>query len=161
MNTIMYAPTARRLEVAIITFFALTLLSLFVVYAIDPSIYLQTLKLTSSPRDPYPWPATLFLLCLVIFIGSMIIGVLRHWRWLFWLLLGAFSASILQFPAELLQISGVLPMSAPLWYSLFRLVVAAFEVGLAFWMIRIYRHRGVWAMGHKNARKIKASDFSQ
>ena len=150
MNTLIYTPTARRLEVAIITFFTLTLLSLLVVYAIDPSIYLQTLKLTSSPGDPYPWPATLFLVCLVIFISSMMIGVLRHWRWLFWLLLLAFSASILQFPAELLQIFGVLPMTAPLWYCLFRLIVAAFEVALAVWMIRVYRLKGVWAMGRKD-----------
>lgn len=159
MNTLIYTPTARRLEVAIITFFTLTLLSLLVVYAIDPSIYLQTLKLTSSPGDPYPWPATLFLICLVIFISSMMIGVLRHWRWLFWLLLIAFSASILQFPAELLQISGVLPMTAPLWYSLFRLIVAAFEVGLAVWMIRVYRLKGVWAMGRKDT--TQTSDATQ
>jgi hypothetical protein len=149
MNTTFHKTSTRRMELAIIIFFALTLLSLFVVYAIDPSIYLQTLNLTSSPSNPYPWQATLFLVCLVTFISSMIIGVLRHWRWLFWLLLVAFSASVLQFPAELLQIFGVLPLTAPLWYSIFRLVVAAFEVGLAVWMIRVYRHEGVWALGRK------------
>jgi hypothetical protein len=147
MNKTLHKTSARRLKMALIAFFALTLLSLFVVYALDPSIYLQTLQLTSSPVERFPWPATLFLTGLCAFLTMVCIGVLRHWRWTFWLLLIAFSASVLQFPAEFLQIFGVLPLNFPLWYSLFRLVIATLEVGLAIWMIRIYRREGVWAMG--------------
>lgn len=149
MNTPLHKTSTRRLEIAIIAFFTLMLLSLLVIYAVDSSIYLQSLKLTPSPADRFPWPATLFLICLVAFLGVLSAGVLRHWRWLFWLLLLAFSASVLQFPAELLQISGVLPLTSPLWYSLFRLAVAVLELGLAVWMIQVYRHKGIWAMGRK------------
>jgi hypothetical protein len=38
----------------------------------------------------------------------------------------------------------------PVWYSFGRMGVALFEVGLAVWMIQIYQHHGVWAMGKKN-----------
>jgi hypothetical protein len=149
VNTPLHQTSTRRLEIAVIAFFTLMFLSLLVIYAVDPSIYLQSLKLTPSPVDRFPWPATLFLICLVAFLGVLSVGVLRHWRWTFWLMLIAFSASVLQFPAELLQISGVLPLTSPLWYSLFRLAVAVLELGLAVWMIQVYRHKGIWAMGRK------------
>lgn len=153
MNTPSHKMSTRRLQVAIIAFFLLMLLCLLVIYIIDPSIYLQSLMLTSSPANRFPWQATLFLVCLVAFISILCVGVLRHWRWLFWLMMIAFSASILQFPAELLQIYNILPMIFPLWYSLFRLAVAVLEVGLAVWMIQVYRREGVWAMGRKGSEK--------
>jgi hypothetical protein len=143
------------LEMAVIAFFILAALSLLVVYLADPAIYAQSLSLASSPADRYPVPVTLFLVGILAVIALLILGVVRHWRWVFWLMLVAFSASALQFPAELLQISGVLPMTSPLWYSLFRLVVAVLELGLAVWMIQVYRHKGIWAMG----RKRSAGDF--
>ena len=59
--------------------------------------------------------------------------------------------SVLQLPIGLLQIFGVLPLASPLWYSLFRLAVAMVELGLAVWMIQVYRHQRVWAMGRKGA----------
>jgi len=31
-----------------------------------------------------------------------------------------------------------------------QVLIALFEVGLAVWMIQIYQHHGVWAMGKKN-----------
>jgi len=43
----------------------------------------------------------------------------------------------------------VLPSADPLWYGLFRMGVALGELALAVWMIRIYRHEGVWALGKK------------
>src|SRR6266568_4893431 len=73
-----------------------------------------------------------------------------HWRWLFWLLLVAFGFSILQIPATIVQLMDGVHGSFPDWYSFGRMGVALFEVGLAVWMIQIYQHHGVWAMGKKN-----------
>ena len=137
------------LEMGMIAFFILVALSLMGVYVASPSIYAQSLSLTSSSADRYPVPVTLFLVGILALVTLLILGVVRHWRWTFWLMLSAFSASVLQFPAELLQISGVLPMTSPLWYSLFRLAVALLELGLAVWMIQVYRYKGIWAMGRK------------
>ncbi|HJT55143.1 MAG TPA: hypothetical protein VJ761_01510, partial [Ktedonobacteraceae bacterium] len=88
----------RRLERILIAFFILAVSFLIVVYIAAPSIYANTLLLASSSVDRYPLPITLFLVALLIFIAILIVGVMRHWRWLFWLLLIAFGFSILEIP---------------------------------------------------------------
>jgi hypothetical protein len=133
----------------VIAFFILAALSLPVVYLADPSIYAQSLSLTFSPADRYPVPVTLFLVGILVLITLLILGVVRHWRWVFWLMLIAFASSALQIPVTLLQIAEVLPSSDPLWYNLFRMGVAVVELALAMWMISTYRHAGVWAKGVK------------
>ena len=138
-----------RLERAVIAFFILAALSLLVVYIADPAIYAHSLALTSSPADRYPVPVTLFLVGILAGIALLILGVMHHWRWLFWPMLVAFSGSALQIPVTLLQIADVLPSSDPLWYGLLRMGSATFELALAVWMIHIYRHEGVWALGKK------------
>src|SRR5215469_2355823 len=127
-----------RLEMAVIAFFIFAALSLLVVYVADPAIYAHSLALASSPADRYPVPVTLFLVGILAIIALLILGVMHHWRWVFWLMLVAFASSALQIPVTLLQVAGVLPSADPLWYSLFRLSVAIVEVGIAVWMIRIY-----------------------
>jgi len=149
----MKAPTHHfirvRLEIAVIAFFILAALSLLVVYVADPAIYAHSLALTSSPADRYPVPVTLFLIGILTMIALLILGVMRHWYWLFWLMLAAFASSALQIPVTFLQMTGMLPSPDPLWYSLFRMGVAMVEFALAVWMIYIYRHEGVWALGRK------------
>ena len=132
-----------------IALFILAALSLLVVYVADPAIYAHSLALTSSPTDRYPVPVTLFLIGILTMIALLILGVMRHWCWLFWLMLAAFASSALQIPVTFLQMTGMLPSPDPLWYSLFRMGVAAFEFALAVWMIHIYRHEGVWALGRE------------
>jgi hypothetical protein len=141
------------LEMAVIAFFILAALCLLVVYLADPAIYAQSLSLASSPADRYPVPVTLFLVGILAVIALLILGVVRHWRWVFWLMLVAFASSILHIPVTLLQIAGMLPSADPFWYSLLQIGAAMVEIGIAVWMIHIYRHSGVWAMGRdKNKR---------
>jgi cell division protein FtsW (lipid II flippase) len=153
----MKAPTHHfsrvRLERAMIAFFVLAALSLLVVYVADPAIYAQSLSLASSPADRYPVPVTLFLVGILAMIALLILGVMRHWRWVFWLMLVAFAGSALHIPVTLVQIAGVLPTADPLWYDLFRMGVAVVELALAVWMIHIYRHQGVWALGKKRPER--------
>src|SRR6266702_6606438 len=101
--------TGIRLERAVIAFFILAALSLLVVYLTDPLIYAQSLSLTSSPADRYPVPVTLFLVGVLVLITLLIFGVMRKFRWLFWLILVAFTASVIQIPVEGLQLLGVFP----------------------------------------------------
>lgn len=145
----------RRLERILIGFFLVAVLFLLVVYFADPSIYTDTLLLMPSPTDRYPLPVTLFLVAILVFIAVLIVGVLRHWRWLFWLILIAFGFSVLQIPATILQLTGVVPGSLPVWYSLSRMGVALIQAGIAVWMIQIYRHHGVWAMGKKQKTSLQ------
>jgi len=127
----------------------LAAVSVLVVYFADPTIYTKVLMLESTTADRYPLPATLFLVALLTFIAVLIVGVLRHWRWLFWLLLLANSFSILEVPATILQLTGVIPDPYPVWYSLYRMGIALIQVGIAIWMIRVYYQYGVWGMGRK------------
>ncbi len=135
----------RRLERGVLAFFLLVALFLVVVYVTAPSIYAETLKLQSSAGDRYPWAVTLFLVAILAFVAVLSVGVVRHWRWVFWILLIAFGFSVLEIPAGILQLAGVLPSSFPVWYSLCRMGVAVIEVVIAVWMWQVYRRYGVWA----------------
>jgi hypothetical protein len=149
MKTPTHSSMRVHLELAIIAFFIFAATSLLVVYVASPAIYAQSISLTSSWADRYPVPLTLFLVGILTLITLLIYGVVRHWRWLFWLMLVAFASSALQIPITLLQMTGVLPTPDPLWYNLFRMGVGVVELALAVWMIHIYRHEGVWGLGKK------------
>jgi hypothetical protein len=157
MNDLQQKLAVQRLSAAIIAFFVLAALSALVVYIADPTIYSKVLMLESTTSDRYPLPATLFLVVLLIFITVLIVGVLRHWRWLFWLLLIANSFSILEVPATILQLTGVIPDPYPVWYSLYRMGVAIIQVGIAIWMVRIYFQYGVWGMGRRKREAFSSN----
>jgi hypothetical protein len=157
MNDLQQKLAVQRLSAAIIAFFVLAALSALVVYIADPTIYSKVLMLESTTSDRYPLPATLFLVVLLIFITVLIVGVLRHWRWLFWLLLIANSFSILEVPATILQLTGVIPDPYPVLYSLYRMSIAVIQVGIAIWMVRIYYQYGVWGMGKKKQEHLTST----
>ncbi len=154
MNNPRQKLTVQRLSAALIAFFVLAGLSVLVVYFTDPTIYTKVLMLESTASNRYPLPATLFLVALLVFITVGIIGVMRHWRWLFWLLLVANSFSILEVPATILQLNGVIADPYPAWYSLYRMGIALIQVGIGIWMIRILYQDGVWGMGRKKHTKL-------
>ena len=147
MKTPPHSSIRVSLEMGLIAFFILVVLSLLVVYLADPAIYAQSLSLTSSPAERYPVPVTLSLVGILVLITLLILGIMRHWRWLFWLILLAFTSSVIQIPVDGLQLLGTLPNPYPVWYSLFRGGVGFIELSFAFWMIQTYRHQGIWAMG--------------
>jgi len=60
--------------------------------------------------------------------------------------------SILEVPATILQLYGVIPDPYPVWYSLYRMGIALIQVAIAIWMIRIFYHYGVWGMGGKSKK---------
>ena len=140
---------ARRLEWTLLAFFLLTTLFALVVYVVAPSVYSSILLLHSSPADSHPLAATLFLLALVAFLAILTIGVRQHWRWLFWLLMIAFGAMIIDVPVTIFQLVGIMPEFFPVWYNLCRMGVSLVAVGIAVWMFLIYRHGGVWGLGKK------------
>ena len=149
MNNYQQKRTIFILGIVLIAFFVLAALSIIIVYLVDPSIYAKVLKLEPATTDKYPFTSTLFLVALLIFIAILIFGVTKHWRWLFWPLLIANGFSILEVPATILQLTGVIPDPYPVWYSLYRMGIAVLQVGIAIWMIRIYFQYGVWGMGKK------------
>jgi ABC-type tungstate transport system substrate-binding protein len=105
----------RRLEQGLVTFFVGCALYVVVVYVAAPSVYTTALMLSPPPTTRYPFPAPLFLIALLTFLTVVIVGVVHHWRWLFWLLLVVFGFSILVIPATILQLMGSIPDSFPAW----------------------------------------------
>src|SRR5262245_24182635 len=112
MNITHSAPV-KPLEKALVLFVGLLLLSLLIIFAIEPSIYTTTLWPGWMPAERYPWPELLFLGILIAFLGVLMYGVLHHWRWLFWPLLIAFTGSVIQIPVDGLQLLGVFPNPYP------------------------------------------------
>ena len=119
-----------RTQALVLGFFLVALTSLVVILAAAPEIYDQALRLPSdSPR----WVAFTFLAVLAVFIGLLAMGVLRRWRWTFWLVLVAFLAGVLRVPVAGLELIGVVAADGPTWYVVFQglLGVLQFAIGLA------------------------------
>ena len=152
----------RQLEWVLLAFFALVTLSLIVVLIADPSLGGEILSLSPSAASSYPVFATLFLVGVLALIAVLIVGVRRHWRWMFWIILLAFSAALLDILVTLLQLAGVqlpgvLSSPYPVWYSLYRMGIACLQVGIALWMWRIHAQHGVWAQGKQKDKRAASS----
>ena len=137
------AQAARGLRLALLGFCALAVALLLVVYAVAPAIYVTTLLGTARAGDAHPPVATAFMAAILALVGMPGVGILRRWRWVFWLVLMAFSASVLQIPAAALALAGIVPNAAPAWYVVARGLVACVQVAIAVWMIRFYRRYGI------------------
>src|ERR1041385_4210572 len=72
------------------------------------------------------------------------VGVVRRWRWMFWLVLLAFLAGILRVPAAALELTGVLPAGGPAWYVLVQAGVGLVQFAIGLAMVAGFRQGGVW-----------------
>jgi hypothetical protein len=125
----------------VLGFFLTVLGSLVAIRVAAPEVYDQALRLPPSwPR----WTATAFLLALAAFIAVLSVGVLRRWRWTFWLILLAFLAGVLRVPVAILQLGGVLSGSVPVWYVVFHGLIGVAQLAIGLAMLGGYRRSGVW-----------------
>jgi hypothetical protein len=99
----------RRLQGTLLAFFCLSALVLVVVYVAAPSIYTNTLSLMPSPTGHSPVAATLLLVSVGGFLAIVMMGVLRRWRWVFWLVLVATGSMMRPFHSrgKLLRLSEI------------------------------------------------------
>ena len=75
------------------------------------------------------------LLALTALFAVLSTGVIRSWRWTFWLILVVFLAGILRVPASALQIAGILPGQDPAWYVVLQAVVGLIQFVIALAML--------------------------
>lgn len=129
-----------RTQTLVLGFFLVIVVSVLAIRVAAPEIYDQVLRLPPGQRR---WESS-FLAALVAFFVVLAIGVLRRWRWTFWLVAVAFLAGLLRVPVVILQLTRLLATDAPIWYVLFQglLGIVQFTIGLA--MIVGYRRAGVW-----------------
>jgi hypothetical protein len=138
---------ARALQIALIGFFGLAGSFLLAVYLVAPSIYVQVLLGHEAAADTRPAYVTAFIVAILLLVVLLVVGVLRRWRWVFWLVLVAFTAQIIAVPIDVLQLAGVMSLPYPVWYETIRLAVSILQIGIGVWMIWLYRRCGVWALG--------------
>jgi hypothetical protein len=104
------------------------------------SLLPQPLRLSGDQR-----PAEVYtLLVLTALFVVLSTGVIRNWRWTFWLILVVFLAGILRVPASALQLAGIVPSQGPAWYVVLQAVVGLIQFGIALAMLAGYRKVGVW-----------------
>src|SRR5215210_563002 len=95
-----------RTQALVLGFFVLVWVGLVVILAAAPEVYDKALQLPPGGSRP---AELAFLSALSAFITLLGIGVLRRWRWAFWLIMIAFLFGVLHIPASILELAGVLP----------------------------------------------------
>jgi hypothetical protein len=98
-----------RTQALVLGFFGVALVSLLVILVVAPDVYEQALRLPGGSGVA----EVAFLAVLTGFLGLLTVGVLRRWRWIFWLVLVAFLAGVLRVPVAVLQLTGVLAADVP------------------------------------------------
>ena len=127
-------------------------LALFVVYwvfvvvlllaarAVYDSLLTQAMQLSGDRR-----PAELgTLLALTALFAVLSTGVIRSWRWTFWLILVVFLVGVVRAPAATLQLGGIVPRQGPAWHVALQAVVGLIQFVIALAMLAGYRKAGVW-----------------
>jgi hypothetical protein len=124
----------------VLGFLLLAWASLLVILVAAPEVYDQALRLPDDRRVA----EIAFLVALAGFIAVLAVGVVRRWRWTFWLLLVAFLFGVLRVPVAVLQLTGVLTASAPTWYLVFQSLLGLVQFSIGLVMVVGYRRSGVW-----------------
>jgi hypothetical protein len=114
--------------------------SLLVILVAAPEVYDQALRLPDDGRVA----EIAFLAALSGFIALLAVGVVRRWRWTFWLILVAFLFGVLRVPVAVLQLTGMLIASAPTWYLLFQGLLGLVQFSIGLVMVVGYRRSSVW-----------------
>ena len=131
-------------------FLAFAWVSLLVILAVAPDIYTSSLRLPSGTNRA---AELLLVVALSGLILLMIVGVLRRWRWAFWLLLVAFLSGILRVPASIAQYIGWLPPTGPTWYLVFQGLIGAVQFAIGVAMLIAFRRHGTWGLAPRSSRR--------
>ena len=114
---------------------------LLVARGVYDGVLAQSVRLSGDPR-----PAEIgTLMALTALLALLSTGVIRGWRWIFWVILLAFLASILHTLVSALQLAGTLPYQGPAWYVALQGSVGALQFAIGLAMLASYRAAGVWA----------------
>ncbi len=122
-------------------FFVLIWIALVAILFLSPGVYTQTLGKVGG--ESLAIEAS-FLIVLSTLIAVLMLGVMRRWRWTFWLVLIVFFFGVFRLPASALQLAGMIPASGPTWYEALQGVIGAVQFLVAIAMFVGYRKAGLW-----------------
>jgi hypothetical protein len=92
-----------RVQALVLAFFLMAWISLVAILVAAPEVYERRLRSLPGAQHIVD---VVFVVALTAFIAFLSIGVLRRWRWAFWLILIAFLLGVLRVPVAVLQLSG-------------------------------------------------------
>jgi hypothetical protein len=129
-----------RTKALVLGFFGAYWVTVVAILVAAPDVYDQVAGLQRGQR---PAEVTDFIVATALF-GVLCTGVLRGWRWTFWLILVVFMAGLLRVPASALQLAGYFPAQGPTWFVELVAVVGLTQFVIALVMLAGYRKAGVW-----------------
>jgi len=132
-----------RVQRLVLGFFLVVWVALVAILLVAPQIYDNTLRLVSGGAA---LADLAFLVVISVLIAVLAVGVVRRWRWMFWLILVAFLFGIVRVLASALQLVNVLPAGSPAWYLAFQAAIGAVQFLIALAMIAGYRKGDVWGV---------------
>ena len=129
-----------RIKALVLSLFATywVLVVLLLVFARD--VFDQVGRLRGDQRTA-EIAEVLVLTALLAFLST---GVVRAWRWTFWVILAAFFAGLLRVPASVMQLAGDIPAQGPPWYVVLQAIVGLTQFVIALLMLAGYRKAGIW-----------------
>lgn len=144
------AHAIKRTQALVLWFFAVSWVTLATALVLSPSVREAELRRTPGSGTPAALALLVVLLGLLTVLG---IGVVRRWRWLFWLLMLAFAFGLARVPVAVLELSGRLSPEGPDWYVVLQGVSGVLQVALALVMFADHRRAGAWgAAGVRRGR---------
>jgi hypothetical protein len=130
-----------RTQALVLGFSLAAWLNLIGILVAAPDLAGGALRLPAgTPR----WVEPTFLVAIAALIGLLGVGVIRRWRWMFWLVLVAFLAGLLRVPASALELAGALPASGPTWYAVLQAAIGLVQFAIGLAMLAGLRRAGVW-----------------
>jgi hypothetical protein len=135
------SPWINRTQGLVLGFFVVAWIALVVMLAASADVRQVVDRRMPGAAEP---ATVVFVVALLAFLTVLAIGVLRRWRWVFWLVLVAFAAGLVRIPVAVLQLSGRMVPEGPDWYVIVQGVVGVIQVGVAVAMFAGYRRSGPW-----------------
>jgi hypothetical protein len=131
-----------RTQALVLGFLVAAWLSLIAILMVAPDVFAGALQM---PRGGSIAPELAFLIAISALIGLLCVGVVRRWRWMFWLILLAFLVGgALRLPASALELAGTLPMGGPAWYVLLQATIGVIQFAIGLAMLSGLRAGGIW-----------------
>ena len=132
-----------RTKALVLAFFAAYWVMVVTLLLAARPLYDQILSLSGNQAQA-EIPA---LVVLTILFGTLSIGVIRGWRWTFWVILVVFMAGLLRALYSALQLTGIVPRQGPVWYAALPGPVGLVQFCIAVVMLAGYRKVGGWGRG--------------
>jgi hypothetical protein len=130
-----------RTQWLVLAFFLAVWVAVITILAVSPQAYRPGLARAPGSLGV---AEIVFVVALSGLIGVISAGVVRRWRWLFWLILAAFFLGVLRVPVTVLELSGQMAASGPAWYIAVQGVAALVQFAIALLMLVGYRRSGTW-----------------